>query len=88
MLKATNSSASGITTYAGLYPNKLTISGYCTGGGFIIIKSSRTAREKLWSRSARVNIINPNVKLDLIFLYIPIYDTKSTSSRTMFPAVI
>jgi hypothetical protein len=54
----------------------------------MIIKSSRTAREKLWSRSARVNIINPNVKLDLIFLYIEIYDTKSTSSRTMFPAVI
>lgn len=68
MLNAMNSSASGITTYIGLYPSRLTIRGYtCTGGGFAIIKSSKTARERLWSRSARVKIMRPSVKLDLIF---------------------
>ena len=89
MLNAINSSASGMTTYIGLYPNKLIINGYtCCGGGFAMIKSSKTARERLWSRSARVKMIRPSVKLDLIFRYISIYETKSTSSSTIFPAVI
>ncbi|MCZ7358395.1 MAG: hypothetical protein O8C65_15865 [Candidatus Methanoperedens sp.] len=64
-----NSSASGITTYTGLYPRRFTIIGYtCGGGGLPIIKSKRIAREKLWSRSAMVKIISPRVKLDLILL--------------------
>jgi hypothetical protein len=71
MLRAINSRASGITTYKGLYPSRLTINGYTdTGGGFAMINRSRTAREMVCRRSARVNIIRPSVKLDLIFPYI------------------
>ncbi len=48
ILNATNSSASGITTYMGLYPNKLIIIGYtCCGGGDAMISNKRIAREKL-----------------------------------------
>jgi len=48
ILNATNSSASGITTYIGLYPNKLIIIGYtCCGGGDAMISNKRIAREKL-----------------------------------------
>jgi hypothetical protein len=48
ILSAINSSASGITTYIGLYPNKLIIMGYtCCGGGDAMISNSRIAREKL-----------------------------------------
>jgi hypothetical protein len=48
ILNAINSSASGITTYIGLYPNKLIIIGYtCCGGGDAMISNSRIAREKL-----------------------------------------
>jgi hypothetical protein len=69
ILNAMNSSASGITTYSGLYPNRLTIMGHtCGGGGLPIISSKRTALEKLCSRSARVKIMSPSVKFDLIFL--------------------
>jgi hypothetical protein len=71
ILKATNSSASGITTYIGLYPNRLIIIGYtCCGGGDAMISNSNIARDKLCNRSAIVNIISPSVKLDLILLYI------------------
>ena len=73
MLSAMNSSASGIITYSGLYPNRLTIMGHTVGGGgFAIISSNRTTLEKLCSRSARVKIMSPSVKFDLIFLYISI----------------
>ncbi|MDD5472733.1 MAG: hypothetical protein PHU34_01155 [Candidatus Methanoperedens sp.] len=83
-----NSSTSGITTYTGLYPNRLTIIGYIAGGGgFAIISNKRTAREMLCNRSAIVKIIRPRVKLDLILLYIWKYETKSTSSNTMLPDV-
>ncbi len=89
MLSAMNSSASGITTYAGLYPSRFIIRGYtCTGGGLAIIKSSRMARERLCSRSAMVKTMRPSVKLDLILLYISKYEKRSTSSNTMLPAVI
>ena len=67
ILNAINSSASGITTYIGLYPSRLIIIGYtCGGGGLAIISSSMIARETLCSRSATVKIIRPRVKLDLI----------------------
>ncbi len=89
MLSAINSTASGITTYIGLYPSRFTIIGYTDcGGGLAIIKSSRTARERLWSKSAIVKMIRPRVKLDLILRYISRYEIRSTSSSTMLPAVI
>lgn len=89
MLNAINSSASGITTYIGSYPNHCTINGHAGGGGGFAMTSSRsTALEKLWSRSAIVKMIRPRVKLDVIFRYISIYEIKRTSSKTMFPAVI
>ncbi len=53
-----------------------------------MIRRRRIAREKLWRRRAMVKTIRPSVKLDLIFLYISTYETRSTSSRTRFPAVI
>ncbi len=33
-----------------------------------MISNKRIAREKLWSRSATVNIISPRVKFDFILL--------------------
>jgi len=71
ILSAMNSSTSGITTYTGLYPRRLTIIGHTLGGGGLaIIRSSRMALEKLCIRSATVNMIRPSVKFDEIFLYI------------------
>lgn len=51
-----------------------------------MINNNIMAREKLCNKSATVKIIRPSVKLDLIFLYIWIYDTRSTNSNTMLPA--
>jgi len=51
-----------------------------------MINSNMMAREKLCNNSANVKIIRQSVKLDLILLYIWIYDTRSTKSRTMLPA--
>jgi hypothetical protein len=73
MLNEMNWIASGITTYNGLYPRRLTIIGHtCGGGGLPIMSSKRIAREKLCSRRAIVKMMSPRVKLDEIFLYISI----------------
>jgi len=64
-----------------LYPNRLTIIGYTVGGGGLaIISNSITALERLWRSSAIVKIMRPRVKLDFIFLYISIYETKTQAA--------